>query len=265
MLKYIIMLVVMFLAFTANIWLGVAVTAICVGYTLFAVRPSLYAAQGNKAFSNQDMAGARRWYQKAYDTGRASLNLKTGYAVLLMRLSAFNDAETVLNEIILDKTIAKDKKYTAKQYRALLYFKQGRPEEAMEEAAELFENFRNTTMYGLVGYLKLATNQPIEETLDFCLEAYDYNADDRDIQDNLVLAYYKHGEYEKAKEYADELLEGHPEFVEAVYHSALIALKQGDREQAREYIKKIDGCKRTGLTTVSEADVEELKKTLGMV
>ena len=264
MLKYIGMLAVMFLAFMVNVWLGVVVTVVCLGYILFKAIPSLYAAQGNKAFSQQDMAGARRWYQKAYETGRASLNLKTGYAVLLMRLSDFDKAETVLNEIILDRSIPKDKKNNAKQYRTLLYFKLGRPEDAIEEAEELFENFRNTTMYGLLGYLKLATNQPIDETLDFCLEAYDYNADDRDIQDNLVLAYYKKGDYEKAKEYADTLVEAHPEFVEAVYHSALICLGMGNQKQAKEYMEKIGGCKRTGLTTVSEADVEELKKTLGM-
>lgn len=264
MLKYIVMLVVLFLAFMTNLWLGIAVTVILVGYTLYKAVPSLYAAQGNKAFSDGDMAGARKWYRKAYDTGRASLNLKTGYGILLMRLGAYETAETVFNEIILDKSIPKDKKNNPKQYRALLYYKLGRPADALEEAEELFEGYRNSTMYGLLGYLKLATGQPIDETLDFCLEAYDYNADDRDIQDNLVLAYYKKGQYDKAKEYADQLAEAHPQFVEAMYHSALIALALGDRDGARAFAEKISGCKRTGLTTISEAEVEELKNTLGM-
>lgn len=264
MLKVIVMLVAMLIAYKVNIWLGIAVAAVCMGYAVYIAMPSVYALRGNKAFRNDDLPGACSWFAKAYKTGRASLNQKMNYAILLMRTGDFDRAEPVLNGVILDRSLAEGKKAVAKQYRALLYSKLGKTAEALEEAEELFENYRNTTMYGLLGYLKLTAERSAIETLEFCEEAYDYNADDRDIRDNLALAYYKQGDYASAKQYADALLEEFPEFVEAVYHRALIAAAEGDTEKAVSCMETIDTCRWSALTTVSKEEVKTLKQTLGM-
>lgn len=264
MLKYIVLAIIVFLCYSFDLWLGIAATVLGIGYVVYMLLPNFMAAQGSKAFSEKDYEKALKFYKKAYETGRANMNIKNGYAVLLMRMGKFDDAETVLNEIILDRRLPREQKSAAKQYRTLLYFKQGKEEEALEDAEELFETYRNTTMYGLLGYIKLATNQPMDETLQFCRDAYEYNADDRDIVDNLVLALYKSGAYEEAEEYAADLREDHPEFLEAFYHSALIAQKLGDHGKAAEYAERIGSCNRTGLTTISEAEVDALKKELGM-
>ena len=154
-------------------------------------------------------------------------------------------------------------KYQAKQYRILAYHKIGQTDEALEEATEIFGKYKNTVSYGLLCYLKLANNHPIDETLSLCEEAYDYNSDDRDIVDNLTLAHIRKGNLEKAKELADDMLEKFPAFTEAYYHGAVVYKNLGDVKKAKELLEKIsDNCRRTYLTTVSLDEIEELKNSL---
>ena len=78
--------------------------------------------------------------------------------------------------------------------------KQGRLDEAIEDAQSMMnEGYRNSSVYGMLGYFKIARNDDLDETTKLCEEAYDYNSDDRDIKDNLSICYFRKGEYEKAE------------------------------------------------------------------
>ncbi len=76
------------------------------------------------------------------------------------------------------------------------------------------EGYRNSSIYGMLGYFKLLRNDDLDETTKLCEEAYDYNSDDRDIKDNLSICYFRKGEYEKAEKISDELVGSAPNFVE---------------------------------------------------
>ncbi len=184
---------------------------------------------------------------------------KTEYALVLMRLGEYEAAEKILNAIILDRSIPKKDKINAKTYRAMAYHKEGRTEEAIEEMQELYETAKTTAVYGLLGYLKQLDGS---SALDFCLEAYDYNSDDRDICDNLIIAYIREGEFEKADEIAGNLREKYPRFVEGFYHSAQLEMKKGNKTKALEYLDKTAECKRSKLTTVSEEEIEKFRKEI---
>ena len=184
---------------------------------------------------------------------------KTEYALLLMRIGEFKEAEKVLNTIILDRAIAQKNKINAKTYRAMAYHKQGRTAEAIEEMTELFKTAKSTVVYGLLGYLKQLDGS---SALDFCLESYDYNSDDRDICDNLMVAYIREGELQKADEIAEELREKFPQFVEGFYHSAILELKKGNKEKAKKFLEETDNCRRSMLTTVTLEDIEKLKEEI---
>ena len=184
---------------------------------------------------------------------------KTEYALLLMRIGEFKEAEKVLNTIILDRKIPQKEKISAKTYRAMAYHKQGRTAEAQEEMTELFEKAKSTVVYGLLGYLKQLDGS---SALDFCLEAYDYNSDDRDICDNLLVAYIRADELEKADEIAEDLRQKYPQFVEGFYHSALLEMKKGNKEKAAEFLKRIKDCRRSMLTTVTIEDIQKLKEEI---
>ncbi len=251
--------VVVYFAYKFNLWLGLAVTAAIVIYAVYAFIPSFYEIQAKKAFGNADFQRSRDLYKKAVDTNRVKVNTRVSYAYVLMRTGDLDLAETVLNGIIRTRGIKPADKNFAKQQRCMVYYKQGRMDEALEEAEEIFDggNYKNTTLYGMLGYFKYLT-ESVDEALKFCLEAYEYNSDDRDITDNLSLCYYKIGDYEKAKELSDKIISQNPQFVEAYYHGAQIAVKCGDYSTAKEYLEKIPDCRWSNMTTVTHEEVEKL-------
>lgn len=256
-------IVVLVFSYKINLFLGLGITVIGLGLLIYTYIPAFYASKGNQAFAAGDYAQARAWYQKVYDTGRAKVKLRVSYAFLLLRTGEEDEAETVLNGILMYKHLKPEDRNLAKQNRCMVYYKQGCLEEALEDALELFENgYVNTTMYGMIGYFKLLRQDPLEETMEFCQEAYEFNNEDRDILDNLTMCYWRQGDYEKAEEFSEEVIEGHPQFVEGFYHGAQIQMKLGNWEKAKEYTERISSCRRSAMTTVSEEDVSALQKEI---
>lgn len=256
-------LVVLVFSYKINLFLGLGITALGLGFLVYTYIPAFYASKGNQAFVAGDYAQARDWYKKAYDTGRAKIKLRASYAFLLLRTGAQEEAEQVLNSILMYKHLKPDDRNLSKQYRCMVYYKQGRLEEAMEDAIELFESgYKNTAMYGMIGYFMLLRQDPLEETMEFCQEAYEFNNEDRDILDNLTMCYYRQGDYEQAEEISKEVIEGHPQFVEGFYHGAQIQMRLGNWEKAKEYARQIGSCRRSAMTTVSEEDVAALEREI---
>lgn len=219
--------------------------------------PTINAAKAAKAYSEEDIDTAIAYYKKAAASGKAEH--KINYALMLMRNGNFREAETVFNGMIFDRNVLSNDKLKAKLYRCMLYEKTDRLDDALEDAEEIFDRLKNTTVYGVLGYLRQKKGGA---ELDFCLEAYDYNADDRDICDNLTLAYIRSGELEKAKELAEEMREQFPTFTEAFYRSAVIAKMMGDIEGAKGFLGEIENCTRNVLTTISEEEIESLRSEL---
>ncbi len=262
-MKFIVLAVIsIILCFVINKWLGIAALACAIIYAVYTLIPSIYANRGNVEFSQGNDEEALKWYKKAVDTKHANVIIRASYAFLLLKTGHPEDAETVLNLILMSKNLPANKRNIAKQHRCMVYYKLGRLDEAIEEAEELFENYKNSAVYGMLGYFKILNGDDLNETLNFCLEAYDFNSDDRDILDNLSIVYYKLGQYDKAKEISDKLIKTAPKFIEAFYHGAQIREKCGDTEGALELLENIEDCQRSYLTTVSEEEIESLKKIL---
>lgn len=261
---YIVLAVLIFWGFNSEPfpWIGIIVSAIALGFVIYRILPNFFAMQGNKAYNNDDIKNTKKYYDKAISFNHSKINISITYLLILMRIGELDKALKLADSLTTHPKATQSEKYIVKEYRCLIYHKQGNSQEALDDAKEIFSNFKNTTIYGLLGYLMLACNEPISEIMDLCIEAYDYNSDDRDIVDNMVLAYYKNGEYEKAEELASELIEMSPTFVEAHYHSALIAKAMGKTEKAKAFLDNMDDCIRTALTTVSEEEIEILRKSL---
>ncbi len=263
MLKYIFLGIIVFLCYGFGEVVGTSALIIVIGYTIYSKLPAFIAIKGNKEINNKNLEDGYKYYKKAYKTNRASADICLTYGMLALRCGKLDEAVAVFNELILNFRTKPNIKNQAKQYRALAYYKLGQVEDALEEAEEIFDKYKNTTSYSLLCYLKLATNQPIEDVLNLCEEAYEYNNDDRDIVDNLAFAYIKNNEYEKAKELIDKMLEDYPTFTEAYYHGAIAYSKLGDAKKAKELLDLIDiNCTSTYLTTVSREDIDDLKNSL---
>ena len=260
-LMFVVGIVIVVFAFKFNLWLGFAVLAALLAYLVYSNSPTFYMTKGNMAFQAGDEEEALAWYKKAYDTGKTNVKFKSSYAYLLLRTGKADEAEEILNPIIRVKALEPAKRNMAKQQRCMVYYKQGRLDEAIEEALELYnDGYKTTNLYGMLGFFMLLADKPLDETLKICEEAYDFNKENRDILDNLSLCYYRMGRYEDAEKVSNELLETQTDFVEGYYHGAQIALKLGKNDKAKEYVEKIDSCKRSSMTTVSEEEVEALKQ-----
>lgn len=237
---------------------GFILVALMLIYGIYHFIPSYYIIKGNKAYAAGDDEASCMWYKKAYDTGRTKVETKTSYAYILMRTGNADEAEKVLDTIIRVRGLDPKKKNLAKQQRCMVYYRQGRLDEALEEAYELYNNgYKTSNLYSMLGYFKQLNNAPLDETLQICEEAYEYDDENRDILDNLSVCYYKLGRYEDAERISDKLLQKNTEFVEGCYHGAQIALKTGNKDKARKCIEMLQNCKRSGMTTVTE---EEIKK-----
>lgn len=252
-----------FFAFQINIWAGIGLIALIVIVGIYHYIPSFYVTKANQAYAAGNEEAAYEWYKKAYDTGRTNVQMKSSYAYILLRTGREDEAEKVLDPIIRVKSLDPKKKNLAKQQRCMVYYRQGRLGEALDEAKELYnDGYVTSNLYGMLGYFKLLNGDDLNETLELCEEAYDYDKDNRDILDNLSICYYKLKRYEDAEKISDELLEGNEGFVEGCYHGAQIALARSKYDKAAEIIGEIPNCKRSKMTTVSEAEIETLRREI---
>ncbi len=225
-------------------------------FGIYKLVPWFFAAKSGSAYAEGDTAAALEYAEKAIKFS-GGCDKKMQYALLLMRAGKFSEAEQVLNEIILYSAAKQNEKMDAKIYRCMVYAKTGRGAEALEDTEEIFEVYKNTTVYGMLAYLRQLSG---DSALELCEEAYEYNADDRDICDNLAVAYIRSGKFSEAEKLTDSLRAKFPKFIEGFYHSAVVAAKKGDKQSALEYISEIDNCRRNMMTTVSEDEISELKK-----
>lgn len=261
---FIIAIAVVYFAFKASVLIGLIATLAILLYGVYTYIPAYWALKAQKAFADADFQGAKKYYKKSLATNRAKTQVRLNCAYALMRTGDYDEAEEILDEIVRTKVLKKEEmRYAAKQARCMVYYKQGRMEEAMADGMELYnDGYRNTNVYGMLGYFKLIMNDDIDEATAFCEEAYEYNSDDRDIMDNLSLCYYQKGEYEKAAELSDKILEEAPKFVEAYYHGAQIAVKLGNYKKAKELLTHTDDCRWSTMTTVSHEDIDGLNRMI---
>lgn len=262
LIYFVLGLVIIYFAFKQSILWGLIALVAGIGIIAYILYPKIVIAKANEKFNNGDFNEALRDYKKIIKKGRADIDLRITYASLLMRADNAKQALEEINKILKYKFDIK-KKYLAKQTRAMINYRLGNMQEAREEIDEIFEDgYRTSNTYCIVGFFMLLMNDPIEETLKFCEEAYDYDDENRDIVDNLLVCYIKTKQYDKAKEISDKLIALAPQFVEAYYHSAILHEAIGDFKTAKEYAGKIKDCKRTVMTTIPVEETEALIRRL---
>ena len=249
-------LVVVF-AFRKSLILGIIAVVIVAAYLAYTVYPRLYAAKGQRAFADGDYESAKAYSEKVYR--RMNFNQRVSYAYMLIRMGEFDRALEILNKYISLRNLDPKDKNTAKRQRCLAYYRLGRYSESLKDAEEIREDgYVTNNLYGLMGMLMLVLGKDLDKTTKLCEEAYDYDEDDRDIQDNMAICYYLQGDYEMAKEINGYVREENPEFIEGYYHGAQIAIKRGEYREAREMLDKIPSCNRTVMTTITEEAVKVL-------
>lgn len=205
---------------------------------------------------------------KLMEKKKATIEMKVFYAFYLMKNGNFLKAREVFDNLIFPfekdmKKASKDTKVQVKQNNALLLWKEGNLSEAIRITEEIIENYKNTVVYGNLGYFYILDGQK-EKALEFNLEAYDFSSDDAVICDNLAFSYYLNQDYDKAEGIYTDMhsKKNAPTFPEAYYNFGLVCLKKGDKEKAKELFEKALLQKFSYLSDLERETVEKALEEL---
>ncbi len=257
-LSVILYCAVVYFAYTVNLYLGLAATVAVLLYLIIKIIPFSYRYKSRKALAEGRFEDAKQFYKKALKNMSINFDTRMEYTYILLRTGDFEEAQQNMDKILSYK-LDPQKRNLAVLQRCMCYYKNGNLDEAYTDITELYnDGYRSIMLYGLLGYFKLLKAPHSQDTFDFCTEAYDYADDDRDICDNMLMCYYNQGEYHKAKEISDRIIEASPKFVEAWYHAAQIDVALGDYTSAKNKLDKIPECNRSNMTTIPIKDVEKL-------
>lgn len=146
----------------------------------------------------------------------------------------------------------------AKTNYALLLWKEGELNRAIELTEYVFKRYKTTVVYSNLGYFYILKGD-LEKALDFNLEAYDFAPDNNVIADNLGCTYLALGDLDEADAFYEELMAKPkpPKFPEAYYNYGLVKEKKGEFQQALELYRKAESFPFSNLSNVGKEDVEE--------
>jgi Flp pilus assembly protein TadD len=250
----IILVAAIIFAFKTHFLLGIALVLLLLGFAIFRARANYYAFRGTNLFSKGEYEQALVWFKKAYDSKPCPEAHQIGYAYILMRTGNAKQAEQILKQ--LQQTMNnKDNRIRAQCNLATSYWLQGRKEECLVLLEEVFELYKNSLIYGNLGYFKIL-NGDVEAALAFNLESYAYNSDDKTIIDNLALNYYLLGQIEQAEEIFAQLMPKSPNFADPHYYYALTLKQQGKTEEAIEQIQVALGKDLAFITPITRDEIE---------
>jgi tetratricopeptide (TPR) repeat protein len=248
-------ILVLFIAFKVNFFYGLTLIVIAILAATFLNRAALYSLRGNKYYAIGDMDTACVWYNKALTSKNCKPRTRISFGYLLLKMGRLEEAEKVFSEISKLKLNDADKSQFKMSY-ALVKWKSGKLEEAIEMLQQVYNSYKCTTVYESLGYLLLLRGD-LEKALEFNLEAYDYNSDDNVIADNLGETHYYMENYEKSLEVYEKLIPKNPNFPEPYFHYGLLLVEKEEKEKALSMFEKALTFKQSFLSNLTHKKIEE--------
>jgi len=114
--------------------------------------------------------------EKACSAAKGRPSVKILYGYLLLKTGKLEEAEKVFEEL-LNSNIDNAGLLQAKSNYALVLWKKGQLKDGIKMLEDVFSNYKNTTIYGSLGYL-LILDGDMNKALNFNKEAYEYNSSD---------------------------------------------------------------------------------------
>ncbi len=252
------------LLFLKNILLLNIVVGLYLVFAVYRNYPTLVASKGSRAYKAGNTEMALNYFQKAVKHPFAKPFIKSSYGYVLLREGRLEEAEPFLLEAAEEGDKDKRLKYNNVLNLAILNWKKGNVDEAIKLVEDIQEDYKNSIMYEILGYLYIAKGD-YEKALSFNKEAYDFNQDDHVIVDNLAQTYFFLGDYDKAQDLYEEVIE-YIKFPEAHYYYGLIKWEKGDLLGAFNALEEATRRKTSFLSIVNKAMIDdkfnELKEEL---
>ena len=212
---------------------------------------------GSRKAAVYDMKAAAKYYEKACNIFYAPMNLKISYGYFLLVNGELDKSEKLTREI-LDQPMSDKDKINLNLNYSIIMWKKNKIDEAIEILDNLYKkNIKTTIIYQNLGYFLLLKGN-YEEALKFNLEAYDYANTNTGILDNLAQNYFYLGDYDKATELYEKLMESKPTFATAYYCYAKALVKKDNYEEALDILNRGLQCKFNYLSITKKEDIEKL-------
>ncbi|WP_438448307.1 tetratricopeptide repeat protein [Gorillibacterium sp. sgz5001074] len=260
LLKVAIPILVLWILLKTNVWLGVAAFILFIVWWGSRSLTSIYAYLGNVNYQQGKMQEALTWLNKAAVRKDCKPQYLIGYSFLLLKLGKLELAEEMLQRARGFK-LSREEEMGLESNASLLLWKQGRLEEATAKMEKLYEEFKNTNLYGTLGYYYILSGD-LDKALAFNREAYEFNESGGVIIDNLGQTHYLRGEYEEALALYKKLEELKPTFPEAYYNYGLVLEAMGQRNEALDYMRKSLEYPISLLSTVTREEIESTISSL---
>lgn len=195
-------------------------------FTVYRNYPTIQATKGSRAYNAGNTDIAMTYFEKAVKHPFAKPYIKSSFGYVLLREGRLEEAEPYLLEAAQMKTRDERFKYNNILNLAILNWKKGDIDEAIDIVENIRDDYQSSIMYEILGYLYIAKGD-YEKALAFNKEAYDYNKDDNVITDNLAQSYYFLGDFDKAEALYEDTID-YIKFPEAHYYYGIIKWKKGD-------------------------------------
>jgi tetratricopeptide (TPR) repeat protein len=246
---------IIILGFWLNPLLGILAILLVLAFAFYTSRVDLYAMRGNIRYAKGDMDGAVKWLRRAYEMKDNKPQHQIAYGYLLLKTGDIQGAEEVFSNVN-ENHLNRESKLKLQLNKAFVLWKKGMKEEAIERTAGLHEEYKNSMLYGTLGYFYILTGN-LEQALSFNLEAYEYSGTDKVILDNLGQTYYMLGEYDKALEIYEKLLPLDPKFPEAHYNYGLVLEHKGEHQAALDSMHNALKYKDSLISSITKENIHD--------
>ena len=248
---------------------------------VMAYKAYLSQAKSMQALDKQDYAAAiecenkaLEGYEKAMAKGMNQVNYLIAYTVLLLRTGKFEKAMEIIRQTEKMPNLNEDQKRRLIINYSICQWKLGDIDHAIGAMIELSKTYKNSTVYGSLGYMLIARG---DKTGDYS-EAKKFN-EDAVVLDNVGQYYQRTGDYEKAREYLGKALEIRPTQVDSMYYLAKVnqaeaeqLMQQGDSDSinqaetymadAKKLVDKAMGIHFSALATVTHESLKQYRAEL---
>ncbi|HOQ07353.1 MAG TPA: tetratricopeptide repeat protein [Clostridiales bacterium] len=235
-------------------WIGMAALLVYFLVLVYISRAKIYTIIGTRRYGLGRLDEAIKWFGRAYAANRGGIRTAVNYAYLLLKSGELQKPEEILQKALKEHPRDQDVPYL-KSIMALVLWKKGELDQAVEMLGEVIQTYKTTTVYGSLGFM-LIEKGDLDKALQFNLEALEFNPRDNIINDNLGQNYLLLGQYDKAREVYENLLAKSPAFPEPYYNYGLLMEKLGNREKALESMKKALDMKFSFLSTITREEIE---------
>lgn len=225
-------------------------------YLAFIMRGDLLMMKGSKAIKSGNIKEGAMLYKKAIDSGRLNPEYLVYAPYALLRYGFEDDAAYAIKKAETKRNLSPAQKKTLLTTKGLYLWKTGSLDEAEKLFKELHEKSPDSQTYSHVGFI-LLENKKYDEAYEFNKSAMEYNDEDESIMDNMALSHYYKGEYGKALELYDKIMEKGTRFPVIYYNHAISLIASGDKEKAKEQLNKALSFNFSHIAAVSKEDVEK--------